>query len=160
MKLFEMFQDSLSRRSITQQKFNKLVLVEREKGRLVNKIIGDVRRAPCFVGIGNEMLPTWTKGHIFSPIRKIVGRLKERSKQVGEEKLKIVNVPEWYTTQKCSSCCAQCFVSPSPRRYSFCKKCNVTWERDVNAGRNILNLALIKENLMKSSDQLNQHVKT
>lgn len=125
--------------------------MQRETGRLINKIIGNVKEKPCFVGIEHINLPNWTKGHVFTPIRRIVERLMMRSQEIGEDKLKIVNVAEWYTTQKCSSCYGQCYVSPSPRRYAFCPKCRVTWERDVNAGRNILNLALIKDKKMKAS---------
>ena len=31
-------------------------------------------------------------------------------------------------------------VSKSPHRFSFCKKCKIVWNRDVNAGLNILKI--------------------
>lgn len=148
-KMFEIKQDILSKRYFANLKLNKLIMEKREIDRMSNFIIGNVNEKPCIVAIGKTKINPLMKGDVKSPIRKIEKRLRERSKEVGEEKLKIVSVYEAYSTAMCSSCNERLIVSLSPKRHAFCKKCYVIWDRDVNASRNILHIALINEELMQ-----------
>lgn len=72
-------------------------------------------KKPCLVivAIGTTSINKRMKGHVKTPIQRIEKRLRERSKQVGEEKLKIVHCYEGNTTKFCSSCNQQNVVSRS-----------------------------------------------
>ncbi|XP_051162096.1 caldesmon-like [Leptopilina boulardi] len=159
LKQFEIKQDKLTERCFRNLKFNKLIMVQREMDRVVNFIMGDnVKKEPCFVAIGSTKINPCMKGHVKTPIMKIEKRLRERSKQVGEERLKVVSAYEGYTTKMCSSCNQKNIVSRSPKRYAFCQNCHVVWNRDVNAGINILNIALINEEILEAADIPNSEV--
>lgn len=161
LKQYELKQDELERRCFRHLRFNKLIMVQREVDRLTNFIMGDnVREQPCLVSIGTTQIAPFIKGHVKTPLKKIENRLRERSKQVGEERLKIIDTYEAFTTKICSSCNEEHIVSKSPKRYAFCKKCHVIWNRDINAGINILNIALINESILERGDIPNAKVFT
>lgn len=85
-----------------------------------------------------------TKTAANSPIRGYVRTPKSKLLLALQERAHVMEVNEFRTTKLCSSnnCYHPVNTSKSPHRYQFCPKCNTSWNRDVNAGNNILSIGL------------------
>lgn len=85
--------------------------------------------------IGDNMNYSGMHGYIGTAQRRIIAELK---------KLADVHIIDEYgTTKFCAKCkIGKCVTSKSPHRYQYCKMCKTTWNRDINAGLNILHLGV------------------
>lgn len=54
----------------------------------------------------------------------------------------VILTDEFRTSKLCSNCHAILRTSRLPHRYQFCPECGSMWNRDVNAGNNIIYVAL------------------
>lgn len=84
-----------------------------------------------FVAIGSSELPNCTRGYVATPLTRIERALVRRAKEGG--KYTVILVDEFNTNKTCSACHHFDTVSKSPERYTFCQKCNVTFNTDINA---------------------------
>lgn len=73
-----------------------------------------------------------------SPIEGYVRLPNKRFRHLLKEKCDVVRIDEFHTTKLCSKCFWTAITALSPHRYQYWKNCNTTWNRDVNAARNIL----------------------
>ncbi|XP_043476880.1 tubulin glycylase 3C-like [Leptopilina heterotoma] len=156
--LLQNFQSLHQKRSVTRLKIDQYSAHKRQVDQLVNWIVGDTRKKPCFVAIGGAEIPNFIKGYTKAPLKRIQQTLFQRSEELGKDKLQVVKVNEFNTTKMCSRCVRPLKISKSPHRYTYCAKCKTTWERDVNAGRNILNLALVQEKIIPKDSIKNHHL--
>jgi transposase len=115
--------DAHIRRDKTIAKIIREEFIKDAPGRVV-VFFGDAKAAP------NSPM----KGYIRSPHTKFIQQLKRH------HQIHFVGIDEYNTTKVCSSCLskAQHTISKSPHRFSSCKECKIVWNRDVNAGLNIL----------------------
>ncbi|XP_043467309.1 uncharacterized protein LOC122501699 isoform X1 [Leptopilina heterotoma] len=156
--LLQNFQSLHQKRSVTRLKIDQYSAHKRQVDQLVNWIVGDTKKKPCFVAIGGAEIPNFIKGYTKAPLKRIQQTLFQRSEELGKDKLQVVKVNEFNTTKMCSRCVRPLKISKSPHRYTYCAKCKTTWERDVNAGRNILNLALVQEKIIPKDSIKNHHL--
>lgn len=79
------------------------------------------------------------------PAIKELERAFHRRKDKGD----VIEVDEYMTTQSCSRCQEKMRLPPKHKgvkegrrrhdhRFQFCPKCGITWNRDVNAARNMI----------------------
>lgn len=84
--------------------------------------------------IGNYKWPANSpiKGHVRSPTRLLVSKMQMYSD--------VLIVDEFRTTMLCSNCFSVLEKFKSPESYKFCpnSECSINWNRDFNAGINIL----------------------
>ncbi|XP_051159683.1 uncharacterized protein LOC127280606 [Leptopilina boulardi] len=132
-------QPYFEKRKIAALKWDKYMSVQRETDLLANYMVGDVKRKQLLV-IGSPEISPWMRGHVRMPLRKVVRRLIE--KQSKYPNLRIVFIDEHRTTKLCSTCNENMDIFRN--RTAYCASCKISWNRDVNAGRNILNLGLVK----------------
>ncbi|XP_043471135.1 ankyrin repeat domain-containing protein 12-like isoform X5 [Leptopilina heterotoma] len=156
--LLQNFQSLHQKRSVTRLRIDRYSAQKRQVDQLVNWIVGDTKKKPCFVAIGGAEIPNFIKGYTKAPLKRIQQTLFQRSEELGKDKLQVVKVNEFNTTKMCSRCVRPLKISKSPHRYTYCAKCKTTWERDVNAGRNILNLALVQEKIIPKDSIKNHHL--
>jgi putative transposase len=62
-------------------------------------------------------------------------------------------VPAWGTSTKCSICGNKTIELPNEHRTLYCQKCNLKFDRDENAARNILAKGLLRFNSDGSSGE-------
>ncbi|XP_043463722.1 uncharacterized protein LOC122499434 [Leptopilina heterotoma] len=148
LHLFERFQELHEQKCVVRLKMDKYISRQRECEKLVNFFIGDTFQKPCFVAFGNASLPNFTRGYVGTALNQLKRTFVNRAKQLGDKRLKFVKVNEYHTTALCSNCCFDVIKSKSPHRFLQCNKCRTTWERDINGGRNILNVGLIDEGII------------
>jgi transposase len=110
------------------------------RSKTISKIIKDVfikdekKKVVLFYGDASQPANSPMKGYTRVPHKKMIEKLKQHPQII------FTSIPEYNTTKVCSSCLTknQHVVSSSPHRFSFCKKCKIVWNRDVNAGLNML----------------------
>ncbi|XP_043481160.1 uncharacterized protein LOC122510516 [Leptopilina heterotoma] len=139
LKAFFDNQPYQEKRRIAALKWDKYMMVQRESDLLANYIVGDEKKKQLIV-IGQPNISPWMKGHIRMSLRVVVKKLVE--KQRNSQNLRIVFVDEHRTTRLCSTCNEN--VKIYKNRTTYCETCKIPWNRDVNAGRNILNIGLVK----------------
>lgn len=142
LKWFKEKQNVFGQRKVARLKFKKFICVEEATYAVVRKIIyGDRKpdkatRAATkpLVCIGASKLAANSpiKGYVRTPQRLIISAFRRYAD--------VVLVNEFRTTMLCSICHERVETAKSPHRHQFCKKCGVSWNRDVNAGNNILML--------------------
>ncbi|XP_043475117.1 uncharacterized protein LOC122506833 [Leptopilina heterotoma] len=137
-------QPILEKRKVARLKWDKYMSVRRETNLLANYIIGDENKKQLIV-VGQPDIPPWLKGHVRMSLRAVVKRLIE--KQHKSKNLSVVFVNEHRTTVMCSKCNVR--VKIFRNRTTYCSTCKTRWNRDVNAGRNILHLGLVKTGLIE-----------
>lgn len=105
---------------------------------------------PKLVVIGKTDISPWMRGKRM-PMRKVVQRIIERASETRESglnKLVVTIVDEHCTTKMCSICNKENIVGKKKTRKVYCPNCKMSWNRDVNAGRNILHIGLILRKIM------------
>jgi len=117
------------------------------------KIVGDRDTSTVLVGFGN-----WSQQDGIKKERAPVKRLRQELRRRG---VKVVSVDEFRTSKMCSRCCSSNRESEA-KKVSFngvechqvvrcCNsECNVYWQRDVNASRNIL---LLLEHMVRGKER-------
>lgn len=99
------------------------------------------RKALVFIGASKIAANSPMRGYIRSPQRALLKAMKIYAD--------VVLVDKFRTTMPCSqkNCHQMVRTSRSPKRYQFCLNCGTNWNRDVNAGNNILYVGL--QNLLQ-----------
>lgn len=133
LKYFMNKQTVYSSKKCTYLRFRKYIGVHRAATRLAKSIA--IRGKETLVVVGNHVTAANSpiKGHIRSPKKLILEKLQIFAN------VKIQD--EFRTSQLCSSCHSVLEHFRTSDRYKFCKNSNCrsnNWNRDVNAGRNIL----------------------
>lgn len=117
-------------------KLEKYMYVQRQVDELVNYIMGDVMKKPRLVLLAEVKVSNRAKRRVATPVQLVKKLLNKREKLFGPEKIKIVCVDEHCITQMCSDCASY---------YEY----RTTWERDINAGKKILNIRLVHEGILR-----------
>ncbi|CAO1376712.1 unnamed protein product [Diamesa hyperborea] len=108
----------------------------------ISKVIKDkivqesVKKVVVCFGDSKQASNSPMKGYIKSPHTKFIKMLKLHPKVI------FIPINEYNTTKVCSTCLKKDkhIVSKSPHRFSCCNQCKIVWNRDVNAGMNILKI--------------------
>lgn len=141
-KMKEFFRDKISR-----LKFDAYIQRKKTFHRVIReKFIGEEKETvTVFWGSAKQASNSPIKGYIKSPHSQIIRELKHHPK------IQFVEVDEYRSTKVCSSCLtdANHKVSKSPHRFSCCTQCKIVWNRDVNAGLNILFMGYLNYTLRK-----------
>ncbi|XP_043477493.1 uncharacterized protein LOC122508281 [Leptopilina heterotoma] len=137
-------QPNMENKKIARLKWDKYMLVQRETDYLADYLVGN-REKKQLIAIGSPKISPWMRGHVRMPLRKVVRRLAE--KQDKYKNLRLVFIDEFNTTKMCSTCNQKMKIMKN--RTAYCSSCRIAWNRDVNAGRNILNLALVRLGIIK-----------
>lgn len=106
-------------------KFSAHVTRQRARDQLANLLLGHDRRTVLF--IGDQASKTGYHGHPAYPVTA----LRDHLAHVGI----VVLVDEYRTSATCSNCGA--FLHMADYKHPVCDQCDVVWQRDVNAARNI-----------------------
>lgn len=135
LKHFEEKQSVYCQRKVGRLKFQKFICSEIAAKHIAHKIV-DNQKHKSLVLLGDTEFAANSpiRGYVRTPNKKIVKHLKNIAD--------VLRVNEFRTTKLCSCCFEPVCTSKSPHRYQFCQKCNIVWNRDVNAGKNILQLGL------------------
>lgn len=137
LKWFDAKQDVYGQRKVARLKFKKFICVEAAAHKTVKSIIKH-RKALVFIGASKIAANSPMRGYVRSPQRALLKAFRIHAD--------VVLVDEFRTTMLCSqkNCHQMVKTSKSPKRYQFCKNCGTNWNRDVNAGNNILYVGLQK----------------
>jgi Putative transposase DNA-binding domain len=76
------------------------------------------------------------KGYVRTPKNKLLELLKN------SKNCKVIMQDEFRTTKLCCKCYEPLNISTDKHRYAVCPNCRTVFNRDVNAGANILHLAI------------------
>lgn len=128
-------------KKITKMKFEKFRDTEKLARKLARQLIGrkeHLHKTLVFMGDPKIAANSPIRGsYVRTPIRKVVKHLE----QIAD----IYRVNEFRTTKLCSQCHKPAETSSSAHRYQVCRNsiCDSNvWNRDVNAGNNILKVRL------------------
>ncbi|XP_043477420.1 uncharacterized protein LOC122508244 [Leptopilina heterotoma] len=132
-------QPNMENKKIARLRWDKYMLVQRETDYLADYLVGN-REEKQLIAIGSPKISPWMRGHVRMPLKKVVRRLAEEQDKY--KNLRLVFVDEFNTTKMCSTCNQKMKIMKN--RTAYCSSCRIAWNRDVNAGRNILNLALVR----------------
>lgn len=102
------------------------------------KLVKGEEKVTIFWGDAKQSNDCGIKGYIRSPGLQLEKQLKKHPK------IQLVTCSEYNTTKKCARCLDYHTISKPPHRYSFCRKCCIVWNRDINASQNILQLGFQK----------------
>lgn len=140
LKWFDSKQEVYGQRKVARLKFQKFICVEAAAHRTAKSIIKN-RKALVFIGASKIAANSPMRGYIRSPQRALLKAMRIHAD--------VVLVDEFRTTMLCSqkNCHQMVRTSLSPKRYQFCTNCGTNWNRDVNAGNNILYVGL--QNLLQ-----------
>lgn len=122
-------------RRVARLKFDEYTCKQRAMAKLINeKIVKNHKSVTVFFGDATQSSNSPIKGYIRNP-HSLLRRALQNHKSI-----KVQPIDEYNTTKYCSSCMSddQHSVSKSPHRFSSCSRCKIVWNRDVNAGNNIL----------------------
>lgn len=118
-------------------------MVQKAINQIAKEIVGGGKRVLVAIGSTKFEANSPIRGYVRTPQPKLLRRLKVIAD--------VVEVDEYRTTILCSTChtiqrpTTKTYISrkgtPRTHRYQFCPNCNICWNRDVNAGKNILYLA-------------------
>lgn len=134
LAIFSQKQEIFGKRIVARLKLKKFICVEKTVHEIAKNLIPDTKDK-TLVCIGSTEIAgnSPIRGYIRTPHRKLVNALRLR-------KADILLVNEFRTTKLCGNCKEENITSKSPHRYQFCPNCRTCWNRDVNAGVNILYL--------------------
>lgn len=107
------------------------------------------KKLTTLVLYGDANIPMWIRGYRRTPLNKLKKRLLDRAYK-HQNDVDVVFVDEYRTTVLCSWCNSRCKVSKKGHRYLHCTPCKRTWNRDINAAQNILNVGLIRKDRFSS----------
>lgn len=120
---------------VARLKFDAYIQRRKTLKKLIDTLfVKEEKRVTVFWGSAKQASDSPIKGYIKSPHSEIVKQLKLHPK------VQYVEVDEYKSTKTCSHCLTDTHhtVSKSPHRFSCCTQCKIVWNRDVNAGINIL----------------------
>lgn len=141
LSIFQFKQSVFCQRKVTKLKMKKHICVNKTINNIAKSLVPDIKRK-TLICIGSTEIAgnSPMKGYIRTPNRKLIEALRNRMAD-------ILFVNEFRTTKLCGNCHQENITSKSPHRYQFCPNCHTCWNRDVNAGVNILYLGecVIKE---------------
>lgn len=134
LSIFLTKQQIFSQRKVVRLNLQKFICIEKAIQKIAKTLIPDTSHKTLMC-IGSTEIAgnSPIKGYIRTPHRKLVAALRTR-------KADILFVNEFRTTKLCGNCHEENITSKSPHRYQFCPNCRTCWNRDVNAGANILYL--------------------
>lgn len=134
LSIFELKQSVFGQRKVTRLKMKKHVCIEKTVNQIAKSLVPD-RKRKTLICIGSTEISgnSPMKGYIRTPNRKLIAALRNRAAD-------ILFVNEFRTTKLCGTCHCENITSKSPHRYQYCPNCRTCWNRDVNAGLNILYL--------------------
>lgn len=140
----------LGQRKIARLKFQKYISTEKTAAEIVKGLLKNKEAALVFIGsteISNH------KGNHLSVFQK---KIYEHLKRKSDTRL----TDEFRSTMLCSKCFNFCLTSKRPHRYQVCPNCNITWNRDINAGNNIITLGLCELLNLEKPDNFSKNKKT
>lgn len=134
LSIFYQKQDIFSKRKIARLKFKKFICVEKTVHKIAKNLVPNTKDN-TLICIGSTEIAgnSPIRGYIRTPHKQLVAALRLR-------RADILFVNEFRTTKLCANCHQENITSKSPHRYQFCPNCRTCWNRDVNAGINILYL--------------------
>ena len=136
----------LLQKRIAKLEFERYIGRQKATLGLAKKLTGDnPKKSLIFLG-STENSPA-IRGYVRTPNKKIVSKLKH----VGAT---VILVDEFRSTMLCSKCFQPTTTSQSPHRWQYCKLCATTWNRDINAGRNIFYLLPTEASIFLSNKTL------
>lgn len=128
--------EAFTKPAVTRLRFDKYTETQKAANRMANFICGDAKRP--LIAIGS------TRSESNSPVKKYIRTPHSKLLEVLKERAEVLEINEFMTTQACSNCQVKeepVKTSRGRHRYQFCNKCGKCFNRDVNAGFNILQLA-------------------
>lgn len=128
-------QQIFGQRKVARLKLKKFICVEKTAHKIAAELVPHPKIRNTLICIGSTEIAAASpmRGYIRTPNRKLIAALKAR-------RADILLVNEFRTTKLCGNCHQENKTSKSPHRYQFCPNCHTCWNRDVNAGVNILYL--------------------
>lgn len=133
---FNIKQRTYEQAKIARLKLDKYIKTDQAINHIVDTLVAREERGTTLVVIGSTKTASNSpiKGYIRAPQPKLLRRLKTVAD--------VMEIGEFRTTKLCSNCFEFTKVMRSPHRHSICpnSKCRTVWNRDVNAGKNILQL--------------------
>lgn len=134
LSVFALKQSVFAQRKVTRLKLKKFICVDKTVHQIAKSLVPDTAKK-TLICIGSTEIAgnSPMRGYIRTPNRKLIDALKARAADV-------LFVNEFRTTKLCANCHCENITSKSPHRYQFCPNCRTCWNRDVNAGLNILYL--------------------
>lgn len=134
LSIFTIKQSTFAQRKVTRLKLKKFICVDKTIQKIAKTLVPDVSRKTLIcVGSTEIAANSPIRGYVRTPHRKLIAALKSRAADV-------LFVNEFRTTKLCANCHYENITSKSPHRYQYCPNCRTCWNRDVNAGINILYL--------------------
>lgn len=133
-------------RAVARLYFDKYISTKNAANKYAKEIIGDAKKP--FIAIGSTQIEADSpiKKYVRTPHSKLLAALKRRAD--------VLEINEFMTTQACSNCKIKIKTSTHRHRYQFCQKCGKCFNRDVNAGINILQLAWYHHVLQQKIDPI------
>jgi ribosomal protein L44E len=122
---------------IARLKFDADIRKHQVLSRYINEIIiGDSKKVEVLFGNGSMPSDSPMRGYVKVPYRLL------RHKLMCHPKIEFHLVNEFRTTMLCSRCFRRLKIPKGKHRYVYCRHCNQTFHRDINAAINILRLAM------------------
>lgn len=132
--IFAEKQKLYAQRKVTRLKLQKFICVEKTSHVIAKQLVPNAKEKTLVcIGSTETASNSPIRGYIRSPNKKLTNALRNR-------KADILFVNEFRTTKLCAKCFCENKTSKSPHRYQYCPNCSTCWNRDVNAGINILYL--------------------
>lgn len=125
-------------REVTKKKMISYIAREKTLSQYISKhFLQEDPQTTCTVFYGDgSPNGACIKGYIHVPNARLVKKLENHPN------IQLQKINEYNTTKLCSYCDHQLKVSKSPDRYAVCPNCHIIWNRDINAGYNILKRGL------------------
>ena len=117
--------------------------VKNKRQDLANKVVHEILTENSFVAMQDELIKLWHKGWFGKQVqRSALGEVKTRLKQSSKV---VVIESDFPSTQICPHCGQRTKHSLEKRKY-ICEYCGYSDDRDINAAKNLLQEALLREN--------------
>lgn len=131
---------------VTRLKFDAFIKRRKTLNKVINeKLVKKEKKVNVYIGDATQPGNCGIKGYIRYPGKEFGKALENHPK------VNVIKINERMTTKKCASCLETTLdVSKSPHRYTFCSKCHILWNRDINAALNILKLGFHKMRILQS----------
>lgn len=143
MKHLLEWQELVSQKKFAKLKFEQYIRKRKIIDEIARKIMRPKRKTPNdgktverkkknIIFAGTTEISPIIKGYVKAPLKSLIRSLSRFAD--------VVMVDEFRTTMLCSNCYQPALTSSSPHRWQHCNECAIMWNRDINAGRNILYL--------------------
>ena len=124
------------KRCVTRLRFDGYIRKQKTLANTINKnILKGEESVTVFFGNAKQPGNSPIRGYVRNPHSQLIRALEHHPK------IKLAFIDEYKTTKTCSGCLEDdkhTVYGSNRHRFSSCTRCKIVWNRDINAGNNIL----------------------